>query len=221
MKPESAISISLPRRRPGLALAVGCLALLALLLLALQVVLHGPLSAVVDPAVTHWFATHRSQQATAVLLLATQVHSTVGINVMLAATALLLGLNCHRWREAIWLVMAVQSAMLLNVLLKISFARHRPDVEVPMLHLSTFSFPSGHALAATIFWGCIWLLVPRGMAKVAAGLLAMLLMALVSTSRVYLGVHFLTDVLAGVSEGVFCAAAWSFALPGPRVATSN
>lgn len=198
------------------ALSACGLALLTLLLLSLQVVLEGHLTAVVDPAVTHWLATHRSPNATYVLLLVTQVHSTVGINLMLAATALFLGLACHRWREAMWLVVAVESAMLLNVLLKIGFARHRPDIDVPMLHLSTFSFPSGHALAATVFWGCIWLLVPRGLARSVTGLLVILLVALVSTSRVYLGVHYLTDVLAGISEGALCAAAWSFALPAFR-----
>lgn len=204
------------------ALIVCGIALLTLLLLALQVVLNGQLTATVDPAVTQWLATHRSPHATSVLLFVTHVHSTLGINLMLAGATLFLGLVRQKWREAIWLVVTVESAMLMNVLLKITFARHRPDGETPLLHLSTFSFPSGHALAATIFWGCIWVLVRSGPAKNAMGLLVVLFVALVSTSRVYLGVHFLTDVLAGISEGLLWTASASIALTAlRRVEVSN
>jgi len=90
--------------------------------------------------------------------------------------------------------------------MKHGFERPRPLVDEPMLTLTTFSFPSGHASGTTLLYGFLALVVlvhlPRSPWRWVAGVLALLLIALVSWSRVYLGVHFFTDVLAGVLEAL-------------------
>lgn len=95
---------------------------------------------------------------------------------------------------------------LLNVFVKDAFARPRPTFDDPLLTLHTYSFPSGHALGATVLYGllaafavwkvraCRW----RLPAAAAGGLLILL----VCFSRIYLGVHYLSDVLGGIAEGV-------------------
>jgi membrane-associated phospholipid phosphatase len=214
--PPGHVSASATTTGKHAAFTLCALALLAFLFLAYQVTVGGYLAATVDPTVTHWLAARRSPPATGFLTLVTEIHSTVGIDLMLACSALYLGFGRHSWRDATWLVVAVQSTMVLNFFLKTVFARHRPDVDVPLVHLSTFSFPSGHALASSVLWGCAWALLPPGNVKRFAGFLIVLLVGVVCLSRVYLGAHFLTDVLAGVSEGLFSAAAWSLALPAIR-----
>jgi membrane-associated phospholipid phosphatase len=195
------------------ALTVVLLTFFVFVYLAGQVVLGGHAVAVIDPAVAHWLAARRSHELTAFLTLITQVHSTLGIDLMVACMAAFVGLAKKRWRTAAWLVLAVESSMLLNVGLKEAFARQRPNLDTPLVHLGTYSFPSGHALASTVLWACVWLLLPTGKAKMLAGFGLALMVLLVCLSRVYLGAHFLTDVIAGVTEGLFCAAAWSLALP--------
>jgi undecaprenyl-diphosphatase len=198
---------------PRGALTVLVLALVVFVYLACQVSLGGHVVAVVDPAVVRWLAARRTPALTGFLTFVTQVHSTVGIGLMLACAAAFVYRVSKEWRTAAWLVVAVESSMMLNVGLKDAFARHRPDVDVPLVHLSTYSFPSGHAVASTAFWACAWLLLPAGKAKALAGFGLAFTVVLVCVSRVYLGAHFPTDVIGGVAEGLFCASAWSLLLP--------
>lgn len=194
------------------ALTVLVLTFFVFVYLAEQVVHGGHAAAVMDPAVTGWFAVRRTPGLTAFLELVTEMHSTVGIDLMLACTASFIGLAKKQWRAAAWLVLAVESSMLLNVGLKETFARERPHLDAPLVHLGTYSFPSGHALASTVFWACVCLLLPSGKARLFTAFGSALLVLLVCLSRVYLGAHYLTDVIGGVTEGLFCAAAWSLVL---------
>jgi undecaprenyl-diphosphatase len=96
---------------------------------------------------------------------------------------------------------------LLNYCLKFLMHRGRPAFDDPLLTLSSYSFPSGHAMASTVFYGfvlaCV-LPIPelRRSVAITAG---MAMIALVSFSRVYLGVHYVSDILAGILEAI----AWS------------
>lgn len=121
----------------------------------------------------------------------------------MAAAAFLL----KRWRRgALLAVVTLAGAGLLNWLLKFSFARVRPasffDYPLP----GSPSFPSGHALfAASVFGGLAVLLTARiesRLLQVGVWLAAISLILLVGLSRVYLGVHYPSDVLAGYSIGV-------------------
>jgi membrane-associated phospholipid phosphatase len=114
------------------------------------------------------------------------------------------------WRRRFGTALAVAAiafgGMLLNVVVKHAFERARPAIEDPVIVLTTYSFPSGHAAASTIFAGLLCVLAlrsGRGQAERAlAVVLATIWVGIVCSSRVYLGLHYVSDVLAGVAEGV-------------------
>jgi membrane-associated phospholipid phosphatase len=114
----------------------------------------------------------------------------------------------HMRRQHYWLlalIAVVPGGMLLNVLLKYVFQRARPSFDDPLLTLATYSFPSGHTANAALLYGLLacWLVTQqRGAGRRAAAIAgAVLMVALVGVSRMYLGVHYLTDVLAATAEG--------------------
>jgi len=161
--------------------------------------------AALDIQVAHWLHAHATEPLTALLLAVTHLHSLAGI----AFLTLLFAWHLWRRQAKYWmltLLLAVPPGMLLNVLLKDSYQRVRPSFDAPLLILPTYSFPSGHTLAATVFYGvlaCYLWPLARGLGQRAAVVVgAVLMVALVAFSRIYLGVHFLTDVLAAVAEGL-------------------
>ncbi|MEO8353398.1 MAG: phosphatase PAP2 family protein, partial [Chthoniobacteraceae bacterium] len=110
------------------------------------------------------------------------------------------------WYRLLILLLAVPGGGLLNLLLKMAFRRERPLWEHPLLVLHSYSFPSGHTMGATLLYGLAtvmgfyWVRTWRGrVCIVAAGSCVVFLVGL---SRVALGVHFLSDVLAGAAAGL-------------------
>ena len=107
--------------------------------------------------------------------------------------------------HATWLVVTVFGGAALGFALKVIVGRARPVLPVPLSAAPGMSFPSGHALGASI--GCCLLLLialrflPRG-GRVAAVIAAALIVGSVALARVVLGVDFVSDVLAGITLGV-------------------
>jgi membrane-associated phospholipid phosphatase len=136
-------------------------------------------------------------------------HGTMGILVLAA----LWGIVLYRRAEWWWwraLVFTVPGGMLLNVWLKEIFQRARPMDADPRYLPHSFSFPSGHAAYVCLFYGLlvVWLFsrnppLPT-LARYASACAAALLCVMVGVSRVWLGVHFASDILAGAAE----ACAW-------------
>jgi membrane-associated phospholipid phosphatase len=117
-----------------------------------------------------------------------------------------------RWDAWFW-VGATVGGRLLSVLLKSWFRRDRPPTAYQLVHETSFSFPSGHSLSATAFVTLLAVLLARACPgrfvaprRAAIGS-CVLLAALVAASRVWLGVHYLTDVLVGLVLGP----AWALA----------
>lgn len=110
---------------------------------------------------------------------------------------------------ALWLLLATGSGMALSTALKMGFDRPRPDLVPHGSIVYTASFPSGHSLMAAVVYLTIGTLLVRVLRrrslKIYVLAVAMLLTLLVGISRVYLGVHWPTDVLAGWTVG----AAWA------------
>lgn len=138
------------------------------------------------------------------LMAVTHMHSTPGILAM----ALLVGIWLYRGGHRYWtlaLVASVPGGQVLNVLLKHTFERARPHFVEPLLELSTYSFPSGHAMGATVLYGFIACYAARHArswwGRVLPFVLALAMVATVAFSRMYLGVHYLSDVLAAAAEG--------------------
>jgi undecaprenyl-diphosphatase len=112
----------------------------------------------------------------------------------------------RRRRLALLVSVAVLGGMLLNTGLKLVFARERPDIVPHLREVTTPSFPSGHATLSAVVYLTLGALLAgtiKGRYTRAYVLfVAMSLAALVGASRVYLGVHYPTDVLAGWSVGL-------------------
>src|SRR5256886_13802672 len=100
------------------------------------------------------------------------------------------------------MIVAVPGGMLLNELLKLAVHRHRPFLDGPFVDWSGYSFASGHTIGATLLYGQLLLFVLPALRTRHWRLLcifrAVFLVLLVGFSRIALGAHFLTDVLAGI-----------------------
>ncbi|MGG1660801.1 phosphatase PAP2 family protein [Brevibacillus sp. NRS-1366] len=122
----------------------------------------------------------------------------------LAILSVLLMLWQHKRWEALFLVIALGGGILFNLLLKSLFHRERPTIH-RLVEESGYSFPSGHSMAAFIFFGMLaillFLFVVSRAAKTVIVLLAVLLILMVGVSRIYLGVHYPSDVLGGFAAG--------------------
>lgn len=137
--------------------------------------------------------------------------------VFITLAAMLYLLLLRKYRTSLFVLLAVGGGQLLSSLLKFGFDRARPDLVPHGMHVYTASFPSGHAMMAAVTWLTLGALLARTEArkriKAYLILLAITVTVLVGLSRVYLGVHWPTDVLGGwVAGSAWAALCWSFAL---------
>jgi undecaprenyl-diphosphatase len=134
-----------------------------------------------------------------------------GVTVLALVTFAVAGyLLMARKFRAMWLVLiATFTGLLLSSVLKHSFQRERPDLVPHLSMVYTSSFPSGHSMMSAV----VYLTLGSLLARIASGYAvkiyfiacAMILTGLVGISRVYMGVHYPTDVLAGWTAGLVWA----------------
>jgi membrane-associated phospholipid phosphatase len=110
----------------------------------------------------------------------------------------------QRLRLAVWII-ALVGGILLNDLLKFIFARERPAFVTPLVIEQNFSFPSGHAMMALIGYGLlayfVWDRLRNRYWRIVLVFAISLLVILIGISRMTLGVHYLSDVVAGFAAG--------------------
>lgn len=113
-----------------------------------------------------------------------------------------------RNRLALPLMAGVFTSTLVNLLLKDLFARERPDI-LRMINETTYSFPSGHAMVNTTFYLLLAYFAYKQLRllKLRSILIGLCLLAIlsISISRVYLGVHYISDILGGILFGAAIA----------------
>lgn len=192
----------------GLHLVIGLLVFAGMTLILGEIaedIMNSEPLTVADAQLSTWLHTHGSTQLTTALLVVTSLGSTVPVSCIAVAAGLyLLWRRQPYWLAAIWL--SVFGGMLLNKLLKYVFHRPRPHFNDPILALTSYSFPSGHTMAATVLYGVLAALlvtkIKRPGFRVLVVLSASFLIALVGFSRMYLGAHYLSDVLGAIAEGL-------------------
>src|SRR4029077_13459313 len=167
-----------------------------------------------DHDVAGWFHAHLTQTFVSVLRAFTDFGSGEWIGIVLFALVVFFVWK-RWWPFLVTLVVAVPGGMLLNEWVKILVHRQRPFVDGPFVDWSGYSFASGHTIAATLLYGQLALFIlPAMKARHWRWLTlssATLLVALVGFSRIALGAHFLTDVLAAIFFGIIWLAFCLFA----------
>jgi undecaprenyl-diphosphatase len=196
---------------PKTCLLVFGIALVVFLLIAAAVVNAGGLT-LLDARINVGLHSNTRPGLIEFFIWVSKLHSNWSTTIVTGAIAVYLWIKrLHYW--ILILAISVWGGVLLNVILKLLFARPRAHFDSPILTLPTFSFPSGHTMLATVFYGSLCVFTfRRTRSQPVRGLvmlLTVLMIALVGFSRMYLGVHYLTDVLGAIAEGV----AWiSFSL---------
>ena len=158
----------------------------------------------IDQAIHTWFGHERQASMTILFDTATNIGGAVGLGAIVAVVAALLFSRKER-ASAIFVVVTAGTGALLNLGLKLIFARVRPDMASAISVAHWYSFPSGHAMGSFITFGALAYIVLRQSwpwpARSAGLAIAMTMVVLVGLSRVYLGVHWVSDIVGGWSAG--------------------
>ncbi len=123
--------------------------------------------------------------------------------IMVVITTLILLWRKHYYQEAKIFILACLGALILTTGMKLFFAKPRPQLWKHLISETSFSFPSGHALGSVVLYGLIAYLLSNYYPKFS-GLIysfATTTILLIGLSRIYLGVHWPTDILAGYGVG--------------------
>jgi membrane-associated phospholipid phosphatase len=165
----------------------------------------------VDHAVARWMREHSSAPLADVLEILTVAGSVPFLAAAMLVAASVIAVR-RRLAAAVMLPLSFLGALILIAVLKRAFQRDRP----PFSETEGFSFPSGHALLSAVVYGAIVVALvpelPSWRVRVPAVAAAVIVVSIVCFSRVYLGVHFLTDVLAGAAAGLAWLAVSVFAV---------
>jgi undecaprenyl-diphosphatase len=134
----------------------------------------------------------------------TELGSTAAVTIV-AALTLLLGVAAGPWRHGVLGAVTIGIATIGVEAVKAAVARTRPEILEPVIVERGFSFPSGHATLSMTAYGILAILIGRSRlptpAKVLVEAIAAVVVGLVGLSRVWLGVHYPSDVLAGWIAG--------------------
>ena len=198
-QPDKYLPVALDKRQAAIGvIALGSVAMFARI--TEDVVNHE--STQFDRAVSLWV--HRFDAPA--LDVAMRMFSFIGSFPVIAAVALVVLTWC--WRKGDWQAFAALLGVIainegLNFGLKQLFERPRPNLFEEIATLHSYSFPSGHAMAAAAIYGMMAVVAARLVPRVGVwiGVLAFWLAVLIGLSRIYLGVHWVTDVLAGYAAG--------------------
>jgi undecaprenyl-diphosphatase len=169
-----------------------------------------------DDAAARWGAKHTTGTAESVVRVVTQLGSTPVV------VALCLGVSIVEYRRIptravpAFLAAVVVSQLVITNVIKVAVGRERPNV-ARLVSASGFSFPSGHTAASAAMYAAIALVLGRRRSRrtrsILAGVAGGIAIA-VAMSRVLLGAHWLTDVIAGLALGWACFALCSIAFGG-------
>ena len=162
-----------------------------------------------DPHVTAWAVAHRTGWLTSVFRVVTWLASIVVIIPVALVVAVFFAWRRRRWGPLVLLTAAIAGAAASYTLIKAAVGRPRPPPAIWIGHFSGAAFPSGHATQSVACYATLAFILGAGRsawAKTALGSAAVLIALIVGASRIYLGAHWLTDVLGGYALGTLLVA---------------
>ena len=186
-----------------LGVSAGALAAVAFGVVARDVVGHDGM-AVHDPRVTAWMVAHRTGWLTSILRVVTWLGSAAVIVPLGVIAGGFFVLGRRRWQPLALLAAAVAGAVGLYDIVKPLIGRPRPPPAIWIGHFSGAAFPSGHAAQSVAFYAMLAIVLGAGRSAWLKTVLwsgAALVVLAVGGSRIYLGAHWLTDVLGGYALG--------------------
>ena len=192
---------------PRLVRALVCVLVLGVPVFLLAVAVRLEVTPILrtDQAVIGWAtATTRGLGLAPGLILLQAVSHPAVVYPLATLVALWVGVVKRLWGRALWGFATMMVAWVVGELLKLVVQRARPMLDVPLSLPPGYSFPSGHALNITVAAGVVLVLMwPlwSGAARTAAVTVAAVVVVLVGLDRIFLGVHFPSDVVAGYVLG--------------------
>jgi undecaprenyl-diphosphatase len=208
------------------ALGAGCVAILVVLSVSL-----GPQSYVtaLDERVMVGISDHlRSPFLSAMMVDATALGS-LALMIVFSVVSVILLVSIKDPAAAIHLVVTVAVSYAISIYTKGLFERPRPSIVPQLIKASGFSYPSGHSVSSAALYVTLAILAARHVsthkARLTLASIAVLMISLVSFSRVYLGVHYPSDTIGGAAMGsawaLVMAAFFSKRYWGPRASTAR
>ena len=164
-----------------------------------------------DQQITEYVISYRSPTLTKYFIFVTNVGDVYGYAIVLAGFTLMSIFVFKNWKYISQIIFVVLLSAISNLILKRFVDRARPGIE-HMVSVETLSYPSGHAMSAMAFYGFLMFLFYKFkinvFLKIGVILLLGLLILSIGLSRIYLGVHFPSDIAGGYIAGfiwvVFC-----------------
>lgn len=159
-----------------------------------------------DRSLSRWFARTRTGELNTVTQIVTYLSETITVTIVGSIVFVAARIVWKRWREPLFLLAAVTGEVVIFLGLTLLVDRNRPKVDHLDIAPPTSSFPSGHTAAAVVLYGALFIIASDRVRSAtvvklaAAG--AVLIPIIVGVSRLYRGMHFPTDVLAGAALGV-------------------
>jgi membrane-associated phospholipid phosphatase len=158
-----------------------------------------------DTRLADWLHDHASPGWTTFFEAVTFLGNVPTLGAVALASAVVLA-SKRRIAELQLLLLAAVGTQILTLGLKLGFERKRPFFPDPLATESSYSFPSGHASVSLAVYGTLGFILARHLAdrraQIGSLAAATVLVGLIGFSRLYLGVHFLSDVIAGFSVGL-------------------
>jgi membrane protein DedA with SNARE-associated domain len=168
-------------------------------------VMHGDPLTVIDKDIAVWLHERTTPGMLAVMQLITDLASPVWATVVSSLIVLVLCWKRY-WHRLLAFVLVFPGGMVLAFLLKIAFHRSRPSFVDSTAIMQSYSFPSGHTMAAMLLYGMLAVLgviaFDRWRWRVGIVISACITVLLVGFSRMYLSAHYLSDVLAAIAIGL-------------------
>ena len=181
---------------------LGCLGLLALFGWLSQEVLEKEAFGF-DTTILLWLHQHSNSSIDSTMLILTKLGDPEFVVVLIT-----ISLSLLLWQKRVWaaqiLTLTCLGGLILNQGLKLVFAKPRPQLWTPLIVEHSYSFPSGHALGSSVVYGFLAVLLAQHYPRYRAVIysVAIVIVGSIGLSRLFLGVHYPTDIIAGYAVGL-------------------